>query len=124
MVKWFPNLHLNLIDEKQTVAVIIATFAFTMLGFLAAVITIMFSFAGTRTLKKYKHKGYLDVFFFIYLFAIFSLVITFFLGIIILSSTNASWALRCGLMSTVNNFAQIALLTIIIVNISNKSMNQ
>jgi len=114
---------MSLFAQKNNIAVIIATFAFTMLGFLAAVITILFSFSRSSTFKKYKRKGHLDVFFFIYYFAIVSLVLTFALAILTLAGKNGSWAMIGGLMSTVNNLTQISLLTIIIVNLSRRAMS-
>ncbi|WP_115720387.1 hypothetical protein [Gallaecimonas mangrovi] len=115
---------MSLIEQKNNLAVIVATFAFTMLGFLAAVITILFSFSRSSTFKKYKRKGHLDVFFFVYYFAIVSLVVTFVLALLTLASGNGLWAMRGGLMSTVNNLAQITLLTVIIVNLSRRAMNE
>jgi|APLak6261669087_1056070.scaffolds.fasta_scaffold21830_2 hypothetical protein len=115
---------MSLFEQKSNVAVILATFAFTMLGFLAAVITILFSFSGSSAFKKYKRKGHLDIFFFIYYFAIISLIATFALSIVSLSGINGIWAMRLALMSTVNNMVQICLLTLTIVNLSKKAMDE
>jgi hypothetical protein len=111
---------MSLISQKSNVAVILATFSFTMLGFLAAVITILFSFSRSVVFIKYKRKGYLDVFFFVYYFTIFSLVMTFVLSLLSLASSNGLWAMIGSLMSSVNNLGQISLLTIIIVNLTRK----
>lgn len=119
-----PGWSLNLLEQKNEVAVIVASFAFTMLGFLAAVITILFSFSRSRVFKKYKNQGRLDVFFAIYYCAIFSLVVTFFLALLTLSNSIGLWAMRGGLMSTINNLAQIGLLTVIIVSLSRKSIRE
>lgn len=115
---------MSLVAQKNNIAVIVATFAFTMLGFLAAVITILFSFSRSSTFKKYKNKGHLDVFFFIYYLAIASLVFTFASAILTLANNNGLWAMRVSLMFTINNLSQISLLTIIIVNLSKKAMNE
>lgn len=115
---------MSLAEQKNNVAVIVATFAFTMLGFLAAVITILFSFSSSRTFKKYKGKGHLSVFFYIYYLAIFSLMITFAMGVFSLAGSQGVWPMRLSLMSVVNNFAQISLLTIIIINLSSKVIHE
>ena len=60
MVAIDPSWSMSLIGQKNNIAVIVATFAFTMLGFLAAVITILFSFSRSSTFKKYKRKGHFD----------------------------------------------------------------
>jgi uncharacterized protein with PQ loop repeat len=44
-----------------------------MLGFLAAIITVLFSISNTKRFKRYKDKGYLDVFFFCYYITCISL---------------------------------------------------
>src|SRR5690554_5510897 len=72
------DVSMSLFQQKANVSVIIATFSFTMLGFLAAVITIILAFSHTKTMARYKNKGRLDVFFSIYYLAIFCLIITFF----------------------------------------------
>ena len=117
----YPEVSLGLSVEKTNIAIIIATFSFTMLGFLAAVITILFSFSRSTAFRKYSNKGHLEVFFFIYYLAIFCLIITFGLSIISLSSSNGVWPMRLSLISTVNNLIQICLLTVIIVNMAKKS---
>jgi len=118
------EISLSLFRNKNDVAVIISTFSFTMLGFLAAVITLLFAFSDTVTLKKYKRKKHMEVFFFIYYVAIVSLILTFFLAILGLSSTGAVWPLRASLMMVVNSFVQIGVLTIIIVRLLKRALSE
>lgn len=115
---------MSLAKQKSNISVIVTTFAFTMLGFLAAVITILFSFSSSKVFRKYKRKGHLRVFFYIYYLAIFSLVITFALGVLSLAESQGIWPMRLSLMSVVNNFSQISLLTVIIVNLSSKAAHE
>lgn len=63
------------IEQKSDIATIVAGFSFSMLGFLAAVITILFSFSGRLRFQKYQQAGYLDVLMWMYYSSIFSLVI-------------------------------------------------
>lgn len=107
--------------EKANVAVILATFAFTMLGFLAAVITILFSLTQSEFFKKFKAKGYLDNFFYIYYVTIFSLLITFSASLLSLAGQNGEISMLVALGSVVNNLVQIFVLTVIIVNLCRKS---
>lgn len=118
------ELSLSLFENKNDVAVIISTFSFTMLGFLAAVITLIFAFSNTVALKRYKRKGHMEVFFFIYYVAIVSLIVTFFLAILGLSSVGAVWPLRASLMMVVNSFIQIGILTIIIVRLLKRALSE
>lgn len=115
---------MSLAKQKSNISVIVTTFAFTMLGFLAAVITILFSFSSSKVFRKYKRKGHLSVFFYIYYLAIFNLVITFALGVLSLAESQGIWPMRLSLMSVVNNFSQISLLTVIIVNLSSKAAHE
>lgn len=116
------QLSLTLFSVKSDLAVILSTFSFTMLGFLAAVITILFSFSNSRNFKKYKGLGHLDIFFSVYYWTVLCLVITFACSILTLSDSGV-WVMRAALMSTVNNVVQISLLTFIIISISKKSIN-
>ena len=119
IVSYNPSLSMSLVEQRSNVAVIVATFACTMLGFLAAVITILFTFAGSKTFQKYKKNGHLDVFFFIYFLTIFCLIITFALGLLSLSTSTS--AMLFSIMAVVNNLVQIAILTWIIVSLSYKA---
>lgn len=115
---------MSLASQKSNIAVIIATFAFTMLGFLAAVITILFSFSSSGNLKKYKRLGYLPVFFSLYYTTIACLIITFITSLIMVSALQSPWPLRLSIIFTVNNLFQIGLLTTAIVNISQKAIDE
>lgn len=120
-----PNLSISLIKQSANVAVITATFAFTMLGLLAAIITILFSFSKTVAFNKYLKGNYLSVFFTLYYEGIFFLMVTFLLAIITLTSSDwGGWALRYALMSTVNNLWQIGMIIVIIVNMCKKSLSE
>jgi len=118
------GFSLSLFEQRGNVAVIVATFAFTMLGFLAAVITILFSFTKTSAFLKYSNRGYLSVFFGFYYITIFSLVLTFGSAILTLSGNNSEWPMRIALMLTVNCVTQIAVLTIILVNLGRRALSK
>lgn len=118
------NFQVGLLNQNANLSVILSTFAFTMLGFLAAVITLMFSFAKSRVFRKYKNGGYLANFFFIYYFAIGCLVLTFFLALLGISESVSPWFIRGAVMSSINNMIQICLLTIIIVNLCKRAIRE
>lgn len=124
ILKNWLEISLSLFQQKVNLSVIVATFSFTMLGFLAAVITIIFALSDKKTMVKYKKKKRLDVFFMIYHLAIVCLMVTFFTSIISLSSSAAVWPMRISLMMVVNNFVQIILLTIIIINLAKRSIGE
>lgn len=115
---------MSLFQQKANVSVIIATFSFTMLGFLAAVITIILAFSGTRTMIRYRKKGMLDIFFWIYYLAIACLMVTFFMSIIALAGNGNPWPMRLSVMMVVNSFVQIVLLTYIIITLSKRAIGE
>lgn len=121
VVSHFPEQALSLFVRRESVSVILASFAFTMLGFLAAVITILFSLSQTRAFRKYKSGGYLTVFFSIYYCAIACLMLTFLTALLSLAGSNGVWPMRISLMFTVTSLAQIAALLTTIINLSGRN---
>jgi hypothetical protein len=118
--KW-PGFALGLSEKAHALANLIASFSFTTLGFLAAVITILFAVASTPDFKSYVRKGYLDLLFFLYFFTLINLVFTAFVSLTIFSSAVGTWGLRLLLMSFVNNIIQVALITLVICNLARKA---
>lgn len=111
------TLHL----QKENVAVILATFAFTMLGFLAALITILFTFSQSKSFKRYKDKGYLDQFFYNYYVTIICLMITFMAALLTLAGQNGVTSMLIAVVFMINNLIQIFLLTFTIINLCKSS---
>lgn len=111
-------------DGHTNVGIILSTFAFTMLGFMAAVITILFSFSGSEVMRRYRELGRLNVFFVIYYLTIVTLLLTFVSSIFCLVGTNdfiSTWAVRISLMLTVDALIQIMLVTFIIISLSKEA---
>lgn len=113
-----PSFALGLAAERKAISGVVAGFAFTMLGFLAAVITILFTFSHSIAFRRYKNKGYLQLFFFCYFLTIICLIITSFLALAGFSNTLNTWAFRALIMSFVNNILQISVLATIICNLA------
>jgi len=99
----------------------IAGFSYTMLGFLATVITILFVFTNSPNFEAYKRNGYLDSFFWAYFFSIVCLLITASLSIYGFSPNNSSWPFNLLLMFFIDNLVQVFLVSLIICNIARKS---
>jgi len=119
--------HNNLIEpwllfaNKKDLANMIAGFSYTMLGFLATVITILFVFTNSPNFEAYKRNGYLDSFFWAYFFSIVCLLITASLSIYGFSPNNSSWPFNLLLMFFIDNLVQVFLVSLIICNIARKS---
>ena len=109
-------------SNKEDLSNMIAGFSYTMLGFMATVVTILFAFTKSANFEAYKRKQYLTVFFSGYYICILSLVVTSFLSLYGYSTESHVWAHHALLMSFANNLWQIFLLTLIICNIARKSI--
>lgn len=95
-----------------------------MLGFLAAMITLLFGFADKEIYKKFKRNGHLSLLFFLYYITIFSLVLTAFLAMFGYSESKAFiWPFKAMLVFFVANIVQVTLLTVIISNFSRNADN-
>lgn len=99
----------------------VAGFAFAMLGFLAAVITILFAFVHSETFEAYRRIGYLDVLFYMYKMTIVCLIFTAAMSLFGFASTVFVWPFRLMLMSFVSNLLQVAYITITISNLAHKA---
>ena len=117
----FPSLSLALFLEKKDLSTLVAGFSFSMLGVLAAVITIIFAVIDTESLKRYRRNGYLDLLFNLYLFTVISLVCTAFLSLYGFSSTPFVWMFRIMMMSFSNNLFQVMIVIFIITNITRRA---
>lgn len=113
--KYFTAI--SLFSQKDNLSIIFATFSFTMLGFLAAIITVIFGLIHSKSFVRYEKKGRLSVFLYIYILSIINLLITFMLSILSFSNNCLPIIFNATCMSAINNIAQILLITIIIINL-------
>lgn len=116
--------RLALFAAKKDLANMIASFAYTMLGFLAAVITILFVFTNTENYAAYKRNGYLRIFFYGYFIKIASLLVTAFLSLYGFSQVQNVFAFQLLLMFFANNLIQVFIITFIICNIARNSSGE
>ena len=112
---------LSVYEQRANVAIVLATFSMTILGFLAAIITMLFSLTHTRVFQRYEKRGRFSVLLSLYLYTVFSLLITF-------ASSLFSFAKVCppiltgiALMSATNNLVQIFLIALAIANLFRRS---
>lgn len=115
------NCAFVLSDSAQAIASITASFAYTMMGFLAAVITILFAVTATLSFKKYAQDGHLSVLFYFYFWTLFSLIVTGVLSLLNYSDSINVWWFRALIMSFVNNLVQVVMVTAMISNLAHKA---
>lgn len=118
------NFVIGLAKQRVNISIVIATFSFTMLGFLAAIITVLFGVTKSQAFQQYRRKGYFDLLIFVYWFAILNLVATFILSILGFSNNFFPLLFKSMLMSTVNNIFQLCIITFIILGLVRKSANE
>ena len=126
VARLFPDFALGLYAEHQTIAGIIATFSFTMLGFLATIIVFMFGFYESKPFLRYRQRGHFDCFKFFYLGSVLSLMLTFLFSLI--SYTNLANIGGCFfslmLANACNNIVQIFLIAFAVLKMAEKSLKE
>lgn len=101
-----------------------ASFSFTLLGMLAAFVTIMFAIGASKTFAKYKAKQYLTIFLVIYFWAICSLALCFATALISSAeSTSAVW-LRISMVLGINSLVTIMLISGIAIRLSSRAASE
>jgi membrane protease YdiL (CAAX protease family) len=113
---------LSLFSNKKDLANMIAGFSYTMLGFLATVITILFSFTKSVNFESYRRNGYLTIFFVVYFVSIACLLFTAFLTLYGFSPGKHVLPFNFLMMSFANNLFHILFVTLVICNISKESV--
>ncbi|WP_376781724.1 hypothetical protein [Stutzerimonas nitrititolerans] len=118
----YPNLSLSLFDHRSTIATILASYAFTMIGFLAAVVAILLGFSQSVAFRRYKSKKYLGSFFFVYAYCLLTLAMTFLFSLLCLSSNSAEIFMRIALVLAVNSLMQVSIVGLVIANICKRAI--
>jgi len=124
LVYYWPDIALGLGAKRSDIATLVAGFAFSMLGFLATIITVLFAFTHSSTFARYQKRGYLQVFFYIYFLTIICLVLTSILAIANFSNTFYLLSFRLMMIGFMNSLVQIATLTIILCNIARHAVSE
>jgi hypothetical protein len=119
-----PSIALKVSESKASLSEILASFSFTLLGFLAAFVTILFSLGGSRAFSSYKDGGYLILFLSIYVYAILTLGAAFASALISSASSTSAWWFRGAICLCINSFFQVAVLSFIVINLSIKAYSE
>ena len=119
---WFDPVLLY--GSKRELAGMLAGYAFTMLGFMATAITILFAFTNKAHFQRYRERGYLGLFFAGYFICIATLVATAFLALYGFSGTSHPNKHTALLVCFASSLWQIATLTIVIGNLAKNSLSE
>lgn len=118
------GVRLNFTPEKANLSIVIGTFSFTMLGFMATIITLLTILESKLHFKKYKKNGYLETFFFFYFYAIVNLFATFMLSVLNFAKQKPAFIFDTMFMLCINSLFQTLSIGIIIFNLLKHSYKQ
>lgn len=124
LVYYYPDIALGLSAKRSDLAALVAGFAFSMLGFLATIITVLFAFTHSSIFMRYQKKGYLHNFFSIYFLTVFCLVATSILAVVNFSNTFYWLPFRLMMVGFVDSLCQVAILTVILCNIARQAVSE
>ena len=115
---------LSMYEQRANVAIVLTTFSVTILGFLAAIITILFSLTNTRVFQRYEKRGRFSVLLSIYLYTIASLLLTFALSLFSFAKACPPILTSVAIMCATNNLVQIFLIALTIANLFKRSTTE
>lgn len=127
LLYFWPDFALGLYAERKAIAGIIATFAFTMTGFLAAIITFMFNYYESHAFSKYRKEGFFEVFLLFYYTCILYLLVTCFLSLLCHSNTTSMIGIVLFVLVSanfINNIFHIALISFAIYSLAKKAATE
>lgn len=109
--------------SSSNLAPITAGFSFTLLGFLAAVITIIYSLGDKWALLRYSESGNMVPFFFVYYYTLLILGMTFFFSLVAASQDAPEYWIVWAVIFSVNGFFQVSVIIFILARLAHKSLN-
>lgn len=112
-------------ENKEDLGVVLTSFSFTMLGFLAAILALLFVATNTNKFKKYRQDGFFSILLALFFIVIFLHALTFFVSLLLL--TNFPYQLlviKVSIGMAINNFVQIAIISWAIVKLIVESMSE
>jgi hypothetical protein len=115
LIKYKFNISFGFTDIR-TLATIIAGFSFTMLGFLAAMATFLFSLQKYKFFKRWLEDGNAEVFFYFFKITIVCLFVTFSASLITFTTQGQHLFFKIMMMFVINNILQLSIITLVLVN--------
>lgn len=111
------GIRLGLTHHNKDLSILIGTFSFSMLGFLATVITIIIALSDRLHIKTYSRKGHMKEFLFFYLIAIGNLFVVFLMSVWNLGKNSHPLLFDMMLVFFINTLAETALIGLVIFNL-------
>ena len=105
------------------IGIVTSSLSFTMLGLLAAVITLLYGLASRYAVQKYNADGRMKVFFIIYFYSLFTLIGVFVTAVVALPGNVSPWWLKASVILSFNAMAQVALIITILTMLAKRSLS-
>lgn len=117
----FPQMRLALVSKSDVIAPVIISSSVTLLGFLAALITILFGITDGQHFSRFKKKRYLEVLLNVYLCAILVLIFSCIFAFMAFSEYHSSILFPAMIITALSGYSQVAIVTLIILNLVRKA---
>lgn len=112
-----PIPRLALYQKADIISEIVITSSITLMGFLATIITILFSISTSKAFTRYKNMKYHHVFFALYYLSLVCLGVTAVFAFAVFSSVHGQALFPWMIMLSISSAVQVVCVTwIIIVN--------
>jgi hypothetical protein len=112
--RW-PFLKLALYEKSDVISEIVITSSITLIGFLATIITILFSISSSKAFSRYKKMNYHRVFFSLYYFSLVCLSATAVLAVTAFSRAHSQGLFPWMIMLSISSCIQVVCVTWIII---------
>jgi hypothetical protein len=116
------GVSFSLLKQVGNLAVVIATFCFTMMTLLAGSVVIVLSIGKSRFYDQYKDNGYFTILMSVYFYALICLVINFFLSLLMFSNRPELF-FNLTMAMAVNSMFHVVVLLLSFVRIHARSTN-
>lgn len=111
---------LALAGSRARLAELLASFSFTMLGFLATLITILFMTSDSDVMRKYRRGGYHKVLVSLLAGALVSLSVTFVSAVVAAADHTPVVWFQVSISMAVSGMAQVVLTALATLNLARK----
>ncbi len=120
--KW-PFLKLALYQKSDAISEIVIMSSITLMGFLATIITILFSISSSKTFSRYKKMNYHRVFFWLYYCSLACLSVTAVFAVGVFSRAHGQLLFPWMIMLSISSCVQVVCVTWIIIRNVQKSFS-
>lgn len=113
----FKGVRLGLTANNKDLTILLATYSFSMLGFLATIITVVIALGDKLYLKTYRNRHHMDEMLILYFIAILDLFACFIISVLNLGKNIYPIIFDVMIILFCNSLFQITLIGIIIGNL-------